>query len=103
MAQTVTRCRVEVLVDMPLARKVADIANSVGVTGYTLIPTLGGAGRGGSWSDDQIAGADSKIWFLTVTSELRAQAFVDALSPLLDSHGLMVMTGSVEVVRGDRF
>lgn len=103
MAKTVSRCRVEVLVDVPLARMVADIAKNVGVTGYTLIPTLGGAGQGGTWMDDQIAGADSKLWFLTVTSEPRAKAFVDALSPLLDSHSLMVMTGSVEVVRGEKF
>lgn len=103
MIETVQRRKIEVLVDRPLVRRVTETADEVGVTGYTLLPTLGGAGRGGRWSDDQVIGADSKVMFVTVTSQAKAEALMDALAPLLESHGLMLMTSTVDVVRAGKF
>jgi hypothetical protein len=103
MTQIIRRRRIEVLVDAPLARRVIAIARAAGIAGYTLLPTLEGEGRGGHWSDDQISGAQSKRLFLSVTSEDKAQAFVDGIAPLLDSHGLVLLIGDVDVVRGARF
>lgn len=103
MIETVQRRKIEVLVDSPLVRRVTQTADQVGVTGYTILPTLGGAGRGGRWSDDQVSGADAKVLFVTVTSQAKAEAFTDALAPLLESHGLMLMTSTVDVVRAGKF
>ena len=103
MTQMVSRRRIEVLVDAPLVRRVTAAAAAAGVTGYTLLPTLGGAGESGPWSDDQVSGAEAKVMFLTVTSEQKAAALIDALTPLLESHGLILMTGVVDVVRGSKF
>lgn len=103
MTQMAARRRIEVLVDAPLVRRVAAAAASVGVTRYTLLPTLGGAGERGAWSDDQVSGADAKVIFLTVTSEEKAAALIDALTPLLESYGLILMTSVVDVVRGGKF
>ncbi len=103
MTQMAARRRIEVLVDAPLVRRVAAAAASVGVTRYTLLPTLGGAGERGAWSDDQVSGADAKVIFLTVTSEEKASALIDALTPLLESYGLILMTSVVDVVRGGKF
>lgn len=103
MTQTVSRRRIEVLVDAPLARRVVAAAAAAGVTGYTLLPTLGGSGERGAWTDDQITGAESKVIFLTVTSEQKADALVEALTPLLESHGLILMMSEVDVVRGSKF
>ena len=41
--------------------------------------------------------------FLTVTSEQKAEALINALTPLLESHGLILMTSVVDVVRGGKF
>lgn len=103
MSTTVTRIKIEVLVDAPLARRVTEIAESVGVTGYTLLPTIAGSGRGGQWRRDDIVSAQSKIVFVTVTGPRRAAALTEALKPLLDSHGMMLTRSTVEVVRGERF
>lgn len=103
MTQMTRRRRIEVLVDAPLVRRVVAAAASAGVTGYTLLPTLGGSGEGGVWSDDQISGAEAKIVFLTVTSEEKAEALIDALTPLLESYGLILMTSTVDVVRAGKF
>jgi len=103
MIETVQRRKIEVLVDSPLVRRVTQTADQVGVTGYTILPTLGGSGRGGRWSDDQVSGADAKVMFVTVTSQAKAEAFTDALAPLLESHGLMLMMSTVDVVRAGKF
>ena len=103
MTSTIKRRRIEVLVDRPLVQRIVEAAEVAGVTGYTLMPTLGGLGHGGRWSDDQISGAESKVLFLTVTHEGKAAALVEALTPLLESHGLVVFIGDVDVIRGDRF
>ncbi len=103
MNSIVSRIKIEVLVDAPLARRVTELAESVGVTGYTLLPTMAGAGRGGRWTDDQVTGAQAKVVFVTVTSAEKSTALTEALKPLLDTYGLMLTRTTVEVVRGDRF
>ena len=100
---TALRRRLEILVDRPLAPRIAAAADAAGVSGYTLLPTLGGRGHGGRWSDDQVSGADAKLMFWTVTTVQKADALIAALTPLLDSHGLLVIASDVEVIRDSRF
>ncbi|WP_422057544.1 P-II family nitrogen regulator [Sphingomonas sp.] len=103
MIETVERVRVEILVDQPLLRRVEQLAAEAGITGYTLLPLLGGHGASGPWRDDQLSGAQAKILFLTITSRTRAEQLTDALADLLDSHGLLLAISRVEVVRGAKF
>lgn len=97
------RDKIEILVDQPLVRRVTEAADRAGVSGYTLLPTLGGKGHGGRWSDDQLTGAASKVMFWTVTSRDKADALIAALSPLLDSYSLLLTRSQVDVVREARF
>ncbi len=103
MTETVSRRRIEVLVDALLVRRVITAAQRVGIAGYTILPTLEGQGRGGHWADDQISGAQAKVVFLSVTNAAKADAFVEAIAPLLESHGIILLVGDVDVVRGGRF
>lgn len=99
----VKRRRIEVLVDRPLVPLIMEAAKSAGIAGYSLVPVLGGAGLSGTWSDDEISGAQAKLIFLTVASQDRTDRLVDLLSPLLDSHGLILIIGTVDVIRGARY
>lgn len=103
MVDTVQRRKIEILVDAPLVRRIVAAAEAAGVTGYTLLPVLGGSGHGGRWSDDQVTGAEAKVMFVTITNELKAAALRDALAPLLESHGLLLVSGIVDVVRAAKF
>ena len=40
---------------------------------------------------------------LAIASTERADALLDALAPVLESHGLLVTVGDVAVIRGERF
>jgi len=103
MTETFERRRLEVLVDAPLVNAVIAAARDSGIFNYTLLPTLGGSGVGGRWIDDQITGAQAKVIFLAIAAEPRSQAFIDRLSPMLDSHGLVLFSSSVSVVRREKF
>ena len=91
------------LVDAPLAPRLARLAEQAGITGHTLIRTESGRGRHGEWSEDLISGATAKYVFLTVANQERADAFLEALAPLLETHGLVVLRSNVDVIRPDRF
>lgn len=103
MTETVARKRIDVVVDQPLVQRVIDAAAGLGVKGYTVTPTLSGAGAGGSWSEDQLSGALNKVMFSTVTHEERAKALIDRLEPLLDIYGIVVLVSDVQVIRGGKF
>ena len=103
MVDPIQRRKIEILVDAPLVRRVVAAAEAVGVTGYTLLPTLGGRGQGGTWSDDQVTGTEAKVMFIAITNDQRATALIDALAPLLESHGLLLASSLVDVVRAEKF
>ncbi len=103
MTTTTHRRRIEVLADEPLISVIVRLAAEAGIGHYTLLPTLGGAGAHGRWRDDQLSGATAKVMFLAITSRDHADAFIDRLAPLLESHHLMLMSSDVEVVRSGKF
>ncbi len=103
MIKTVTRRRIEILVDMPLVRRVTALAEQHGITAYSILPVIGGMGSRGRWSDDQLTGAEAKAMFIAISSDAHSDAFIDAVTPLLESHGLILLISPVEVIRGTKF
>lgn len=100
--QTVTRKRIEVLADAPLVPRIVAALHRADIHGHTVLAALSGSGRTGSWSEDRLTGSEKRL-VMAIASADHAQAFVDALAPLLDSHRLLLTIADVEVVRGDRF
>jgi PII-like signaling protein len=99
---TVTRKRLEILADAPLVPRVIAALRQAGIAGHTLLPTLSGTGRSGDWSEERLTGA-TKQMVVAIASAEHAQALVDAIGPLLDSHHLLLTIADVAVVRGERF
>lgn len=103
MVQTVTRKRIEILIDTPLAPRIVSHINAVDISGWSVIHVDSGGGRNGQWQHDDVTGAAAKTIILAVTSESKATALVDALAPILDSYRMLITIGDVQVVRGERF
>jgi len=102
MTSTVARKRIEILADAPLLPRLIEALDRSGIGGYTVIPALSGAGTTGHWNEDRLTGT-SKILLMSIASEDQAEALVDRIAPLLDSHRMLLTIATVEVVRGDRF
>ncbi len=103
MVETVNRKRIEILADTPLVPRVVSIMKAVDISGWSLIHVDGGAGRAGSWQDDDFTGASAKTIIIAIAAAERAALLTDRIAPLLDSHRLLLTIGDVAVVRGDRF
>lgn len=103
MVETVTRKRIEILVDLPLVPVLVDEIRASDISGWSVLHVDSGGGRQGRWRGDEITGASAKCVVLTIASEEKASALTDRLAPMLDSHGLLLTIGDVQVVRGERF
>jgi hypothetical protein len=95
--------KIEILLDAPLVPWIADVAQRAGVTGYTILPTMGGAGQGGRWSEDLVVGADTKVLFWTVVTDEKAAALRTAIEPLLTTYGMIWVATPADVLRPGRF
>jgi hypothetical protein len=103
MVETVTRKRIEILVDTPLVPRLIKHARDVDISGWSLIHVDAGGGRDGAWQHDDVTGAAAKTIILMIASDEKAQALADVLAPFLDSYRLLLTIGNVQVVRGERF
>lgn len=103
MITTVKRRKVEILADQPLLRRIIALVEECGVTGHSVLPVAEGSGQGGRWVSDAITGAETKVMVVTITTEEQAGRLLAALAPLLASHGLLVWTSEVEVIRAEKY
>lgn len=102
MTELVKRKRLEIIVDLELADWLAEEAEAVGITHFTIVPTLGGKGVHGRWRNDGVGG-QGKCLFITVTSKGRSEALIDRIGPMLSDYRIVMDVTDVEVLRGDRF
>lgn len=100
---TVTRKRIDILADTPLMPRIVELLEKAEIHGHTIFPALSGSGRTGSWREERLSVAETKQVLMAIASREHADAFVDAIAPLLDTHRLLLTITDVEVVRGDRF
>lgn len=103
MIQTVSRKRIEILVDTPLVPRVVAQLKAVDISGWSVIHVDSGGGRAGAWQDDDVTGASAKTIVLVIASEAKTYGLIEAIAPLLDSYGMLLTIGDVQVVRGERF
>jgi hypothetical protein len=103
MIQTVSRKRIEILVDTPLVSRVVAQLKAVDISGWSVIHVDSGGGRAGEWQHDDVTGASAKTIVLAIASEAKTSGLIEAIAPLLDSYGMLLTIGDVQVVRGERF
>ncbi len=103
MVATVQRKRIEILVDTPLVPRIIGLIKDVDISGWSVIKIASGGGRDGRWDHDEVTGAAAKSIVLMIANEEKAGLLADKVAPYLESHGILITIGNVEVVRGDRF
>lgn len=103
MVETVTRNRIEILVDTPLVPRIVAYLRDADISGWSLMHVDSGGGRDGEWQHDDVTAAAAKTIVVAIASSAKAALLVDRLAPILDSHRLLLTMGEVQVVRGDRF
>ncbi len=96
--------RVEVIIESVMEKQITRALDGAGVTGYTILPVLGGSGSSGRWTrEGNVSRAGGMIAVVCLIAPHRLDALLDALFPLLEEHiGVVSVTGT-RILRAERF
>ena len=96
--------RVEIIIEAPMERRLADALTGAGVTGYTMLPVLGGSGRSGQWSrDDQISRAGGMISVVCIVRPERLEPLLSAALTVVEKHIGVISVTDCKILRAERF
>lgn len=102
--QTHQAKRVEVTIEAVMQSRLTDALKDAGVTGYTILPVLGGSGRSGEWSrSGQVSRASGMVQVICIIRPERLEALLEAAFAVVERHIGVVSVTDCEVLRAERF
>lgn len=101
--QTHKAKRVEIIIEAPMERRLTEALTKSGVSGFTILPVLGGSGRSGLWSRDGQVGRAGMVAVICLIRPERLDALLDAAFAVVERHIGVVSITDAEVLRAERF
>lgn len=102
--QTHKAKRVAIIIESPMERRLTKALTDAGVTGYSILPVLGGSGRSGRWSrEGQVGRAGGMVQVVCIVREERLDALLEAAFTVVERHIGVVAISDCEVLRAERF
>lgn len=95
--------RVEIMIEAPLERRLTDALHSAEVTGFTVLPVLGGSGRSGRWSRDGQVGRAGMVAVICLIKPDRLDTLLKAAFAVVEPHIGVVSITDAQVLRAERF
>ena len=102
--QTHQAKRVEIIIELPMEGRLTDALTAAGVTGFTVLPVLGGSGRSGRWSrDGQVSSAGGMAAVVCIVRPEKVDTLLEAAFRVLEKHIGVVSVTDCHVLRAERF
>lgn len=102
--QTHEAKRVEITIEAVMENRLTAALIKAGVTGFTILPVLGGSGRSGQWSrEGQVSRAGGMVSVVCIIRPERLEALLEAAFGVVDRHIGVVSVTDCEVLRAERF
>ena len=102
--QTHDAKRVAIIVESPMQRRLTDAIEASGVTGYTVVPVIGGSGRSGAWTaEGQVSRAGGMVQVICVIRPERLDDLLKHVSEVVERHIGVVTVSDCQVLRAERF
>ena len=102
--QTHRAKRVEITIEQVMQSRLTDALKTSGVTGYTILPVLGGSGRSGEWNrSGQVSRAEGMVQVVCIIRPDRLDGLLDAAFAVVERHIGVVCITDCEVLRTERF
>ncbi len=96
--------RVEIMIEGVMEKQITRVMEGAGVTGYTILPVLGGSGASGRWTrEGNVSRAVSMIAVVCLIAPHRLDGLLEALFPVLDEHIGVVSISDAQIMRAERF
>ncbi len=101
--QTHKAKRVEIIIEAPMEGRLTTALQGAGVTGFTVLPVLGGSGRSGQWTREGQVGRSGMVAVVCLIRPERLDALLDAAFAVVERHIGVVSVTDCEVLRAERF
>ena len=95
--------RVEIMIEAPLERRLTEALHAAEVTGFTVLPVLGGSGRSGRWSRDGQVGRAGMVAVICLIKPERLDTLLEAAFAVVEPHIGLVSITDAQVLRAERF
>lgn len=101
--QTHEAKRVEIIIEAPMEKRLTDALKQAGVTGFTILPVLGGSGRSGHWTREGQIGRSGMVAVICLIRPERLDQLLEAAFAVVERHIGVVSVTDCEVLRAERF
>ena len=102
--QTHDAKRVEIIIEAVMERRLTEALTEAGVTGFTVLPVLGGSGRSGQWSrEGQVGRASGMVAVICLIPPDRLDGLLEAAFAVVERHIGVVSITDARVLRAERF
>jgi PII-like signaling protein len=96
--------RVDVIVEVPLMRRIIDRLDQANVSGYSVMPIIAGRGHASSWTaDGQISNATQMLAIVCITDASKIDHLLESIFAVISHQIGFVTISDVSVVRPERF
>lgn len=102
--QTHDAKRVAIIIEAVMERRLTEVMEDAGVTGFTILPVLGGSGKSGRWSrEGQVSRAGAMVQVVCIIRPDRLKPLLEAAFTVVDRHIGVVSISDCQVLRAERF
>jgi nitrogen regulatory protein PII len=95
--------RVEIIIEAPMEGRLTDALVKAGVTGFTVLPVLGGSGRSGQWTREGQVGRAGMVAVVCLIRPARLDGLLAAAFAVVERHIGVVSVSDAHVMRVERF
>jgi nitrogen regulatory protein PII len=96
--------RVEIIIEAPMETRLTDALDGAGVTGYTILPVMGGSGQSGRWSrEGQVSRAGGMVAIICIIRPDRLESLLEAAFAVVERHIGVISVSDCSVLRVERF
>lgn len=96
--------RVEIIIEAPLEKRLLTALRGADVTGFSVLPVLGGSGKSGEWSrEGQVGRAGGMVAVVCIIRPERLDPLLDAALGVVRPHIGVINVTDCEVLRAERF
>ena len=101
--QTHQAKRVEIVIEKPMESRLTEALTKAGVTGFTVVPVRGGAGRSGQWTREGQVGRAGMVMVVCLIRPDRLDGLLEAAFAVVERHIGVVSVTDALVLRAERF
>lgn len=96
--------RVAVIIEAVMQSRLTDAMEASGVTGYSVLPVLGGSGSSGPWTrEGQVGRGQGMVQVVCIVAPEKLDVLLTKVFPVVEKHIGVVAISDCEVLRAERF